>query len=233
MNTINLGRVAVFGVAVAAFLTAGCDRPNLKEEKGRYSYAIGYRLATNMKNQKVELDSKSFTAAVKDVMAGKEARLTEEEMQTAMQKMAEARNSQMSEEEAKVGKENQAKADAFLAENKEKEGVKVTESGLQYKQIREGKGKEPTLDSVVEVHYKGRLLDGTEFDSSYKRNEPARFPVRAVIPGWTEALQLMKPGSKYELYIPPNLAYGPKGGPTIPPNSALIFEVELLSVKKQ
>lgn len=233
MNTNYLGRIAVFGVAAAAILTAGCDRPNLKEEKGRYSYAIGYRLATNMKNQKVDLDSKSFTAAVKDVMAGKEPRLTEEEMQTAMQKMAEARNSQMSAEEEKAGKENLAKAEAFLAENKDKEGVKVTESGLQYKQIREGKGKSPTLESVVEVHYRGRLLDGTEFDSSYKRNEPARFPVRAVIPGWTEALQLMKPGSKYELYIPPNLAYGPKGGPTIPPNSALIFEVELLDVKKQ
>ncbi len=225
-------RLAVSTLVAASFLVLGCDRPNLKEDKGRYSYAIGYRLATNMKNQKVELDAASFSAAVKDVMAGKDARLSEEEMRTAIQKMTEARTAEMNEENKKLAEENIKKSSEFLAENKTKEGVKETDSGLQYKQIEAGSGKAPTADSVVEVHYRGRLIDGTEFDSSYKRNEPARFPVKAVIPGWTEALQMMKPGSKYELYIPPQLAYGEKGGPTIPPNSALIFEVELLKVVK-
>ena len=121
----------------------------------------------------------------------------------------------------------------FLIKNKSKNGVKTSDSGLQYEVITEGKGKKPKSDDVVKVHYKGTLIDGTEFDSSYKRNSPAEFPVTAVIRGWTEALQMMPVGSKWKLYIPPDLAYGEAGRPSIPGNSVLIFEVELLDIIKK
>jgi len=148
--------------------------------------------------------------------------LTAYQQEMQMKMMAEA---------SAAAEENEQKAEAFLAENGKKEGVKTLASGLQYKVITEGGGASPTAESTVEVHYKGTLIDGTEFDSSYKRGEPASFPVGGVIPGWTEALQLMKEGAKWEVAIPPALAYGEQGAPpVIPPNSALVFEVELLKV---
>jgi FKBP-type peptidyl-prolyl cis-trans isomerase FklB len=129
------------------------------------------------------------------------------------------------------GEKNKKEGEAFLAENKKKDGVKTLPSGLQYKVLAEGKGKTPKATDTVTVHYRGTLTDGTEFDSSYKRNQPASFPVNGVIKGWTEALQLMKEGSKWQLFIPASLAYGEPGRPGIPPNSVLIFDVELISVK--
>jgi FKBP-type peptidyl-prolyl cis-trans isomerase len=138
----------------------------------------------------------------------------------------------MAAKKAKEAAENLAVGTAFLEENKAKEGVKVTPSGLQYKVIQEGTGNTPTADDRVKTHYRGTLIDGTEFDSSYKRNRPAEFPVKGVIKGWTEALQLMKEGGKWELYIPANLAYGERGRPNIPANSTLIFEIELLEIDK-
>lgn len=208
----------------------GCDKPNLKEHKAQYSYAIGYQIAKNMKEQGVELDVKAFNAAVNDVMSGKEAQLGDEERMNSLRKMSEDRRAA----EMKVAEENAEKGRAYLEENKNKEGVKTTASGLQYKVVEEGKGAKPKANDTVEVHYRGRLIDGTEFDSSYSRNQPAKFPVRAVIPGWTEALQLMKEGAKYELTIPSELAYGERGQPPqIPPNSVLVFEVELLKVLKK
>jgi FKBP-type peptidyl-prolyl cis-trans isomerase len=218
-------------LAVGAAMTlvlVGCDKPDLKSDKGQYSYAIGYQVAKNMKSQGVEIDSKAFAAAVKDVMAGKDPALNENDMRDAMRKMAEGRR----EKDKQKSDENLKKSEEYLAANKAKDGVKTTASGLQYKVISEGKGKMPTDNSLVEVHYKGTLIDGTEFDSSYKRNSPAQFPVKGVIPGWTEALKLMKEGSKYELYIPPALGYGEQGNPSIPGNSALVFEVELLKIIK-
>jgi len=138
----------------------------------------------------------------------------------------------MQQKQVEAGKKNAADADKFLAENKKKDGVKTTVSGLQYKVLKEGNGAQPKSSDTVTVNYRGTLVDGTEFDSSYKRGEPATFPVGGVIKGWTEALQLMKPGSKYQLFIPPDLAYGEHSpGPQIPPNSALIFEVELMNVQ--
>ncbi len=226
---MGIKKLAWLPVAAAAgLMIVGCDRPNLKETKGQYSYALGYQIANNMKRQGVAIDAASFGAAVKDVMAGKDSRLTEDQMRDAMKKMAEGREA----ETKKVAASNLEAANKFLEQNKTKDGVKTTESGLQYKVIEEGKGKKPKEGDVVEVHYRGKLLDGKEFDSSYSRNAPAQFPVKAVIPGWTEALQLMTVGSKYELYIPPKLAYGEQGNQVIPPNSALIFEVELLKIVK-
>ena len=220
-KTLALGMIGLMTLVLSA-----CDKPNLKETKGQYSYAVGYQIARNMKSQGVEVDVKSFSAAVKDAMAGKDPQMTEDEMRDAMRAMAEGRQ----ESRAKEATENLAKSEKFLEENKGKDGVKVTDSGLQYKVVKEGDGKKPKDSDIVEVHYKGTLIDGTEFDSSYSRNAPAQFPVKAVIPGWTEALKMMKVGSKYELYIPPGLAYGDQGNPSIPGNSALVFEVELLDI---
>jgi len=137
----------------------------------------------------------------------------------------------MQQKQAETAQKNVAEADKFLAANKTKEGVKSTESGLQYKVLKEGSGAQPKSSDTVTVNYRGTLIDGTEFDSSYKRGQPATFPVGGVIKGWTEALQLMKVGSKLQLFIPANLAYGEQGRPGIPPNSLLIFEVELMDVK--
>src|ERR1700730_17703129 len=137
----------------------------------------------------------------------------------------------MQQKQTEMGQKNAATGDKFLADNKAKEGVKTTASGLQYKVLKEGTGATPKSSDTVTVNYRGTLLDGTEFDSSYKRGQPATFPVAGVIKGWTEALQIMKAGSKYQLFIPASLAYGEQGRPGIPPNSVLIFEVELMDVK--
>jgi FKBP-type peptidyl-prolyl cis-trans isomerase len=164
--------------------------------------------------------------AVSDVLNGKDPKITEQEMQDSMQKMYEKRRENMKAEADK----NKKEGEEFLAKNKEQGDVKTLESGLQYQVMSAGEGAKPGENDTVKVHYKGTLIDGTEFDSSYKRDKPAEFPVKAVIPGWTEALQLMKKGGKWKLWIPSELAYGERGRPSIPPNSVLIFEVELLDI---
>lgn len=220
-----LGLALGVGVILAV---VGCDRGvTPKSDKEKYSYSIGYQFAKNLKSQNVEVDLAAMKSALADASAGKPSQVSEEEMQRVMQAMYEERNKKMKEE----GDANLKKGQDWLEANKNAEGVKVTASGLQYKVISDGSGPKPKDSDVVVVHYKGTLLDGTEFDSSYKRNEPAEFPLKAVIPGWTEGLQLMNKGSKYELYIPAALAYGERGRPSIPPNSVLKFEVELLDIK--
>ena len=197
----------------------------LKTELDKVSYVIGTQIGRNFKTQGVEINIESLTWGLKDAMAGKKLALSQEESQQILSSFEQRMR-------GKLGARNLAEAEAFLKANKAKEGVKVLPSGLQYKVIKEGTGKSPTATDKVKVNYRGTLINGTEFDSSYKRNEPAEFVVNRVIKGWTEALLLMKEGSKWELYIPPNLAYGEQGRPSIPPNSALIFEVELLEVLK-
>jgi FKBP-type peptidyl-prolyl cis-trans isomerase len=226
--TMNMSMIlkAVLGFAVVALVA--CDKPNMKDEKAQYSYAIGVQIAQNLKGQNIPLDTKAFAAAVKDITEGKEPLMKDDERMAALRKMSEG----LQKKQAEAGAENIKKGEEFLEANKAKEGVKVTKSGLQYKVVSEGTGKTPKATDKVEVHYRGRLIDGKEFDSSYSRNQPAQFPVNAVIPGWTEALQLMKTGSKYELYIPSALAYGERGQQGIPPNSVLVFDVELLSIVK-
>ncbi len=215
-------------VGALGLVLVGCDKPDLKADKGQYSYAIGAQIGRNIKEQNISLDIKSFTAGVKDAVDGKEMQLSEQDRMAALRKMSEG----MREKESAAAGDNLKKGETYLAENKSKEGVKVTASGLQYKVITEGTGPKPKASDQVVVHYRGKLIDGKEFDSSYSRKEPAHFPVGAVIPGWTEALQLMNVGSKYDLVIPANLAYGERGNPSIPGNSVLLFEVELISIEK-
>jgi FKBP-type peptidyl-prolyl cis-trans isomerase len=211
-------------------LLAGCGRSaNVKDDKGKYSYALGHQIGNNMKSQNIELDINSFAVGLEKALKGDKTIITDEEMREAMRKMAEKRQ----QAELEVAAKNKEKSEAYLAENAKKEGIKSTASGLQYKVLTEGSGKKPKGEEVVEVHYRGKLIDGTEFDSSHSRGQPSVFPVKAVIPGWTEALQMMPVGSKWELYIPPNLAYGERGNARIPGNSVLVFEVELLGTKKQ
>src|SRR5207302_6566346 len=178
------------------------------------------------------LNTDALIVGMKEALSGKEATMSKEERE----KTLETFQKEMMEKQAAASKEaaskNQAEGEKFLAENKKKDGVKTTASGLQYKVIKEGSGESPKETDTVVTNYRGTLIDGTEFDSSYKRNEPASFPVNRVIKGWTEALQLMKPGAKYQLFIPASLAYGERGaGGDIGPNATLIFEVELMNVK--
>lgn len=212
----------------ALLFVVGCGKKNFKTDKEKYSYAIGYQFTKNLKTQNVDIDASAFKAAVDEVLKDKkELSMTEEDMQKAMQKMYEMRQTQMTQE----ADANKKKGAEYLEKNKTAEGVKTTETGLQYKVNAEGAGPTPKDDDTVVVHYKGTLIDGTEFDSSYKRNQPAEFPVKAVIPGWTEALKKMKKGAKWNLYIPPELAYGDRGRPGIPANSVLVFDVELIDIK--
>ena len=205
----------------------------LKDEKAKESYSVGYQFGQSLKRMQTDLDPEVLSAAMQDALKGRKPRLNHEEMRAAVDKVREKSMAAMQASLKKQAQEKLAESERFLAENKTKEGVKTTDSGLQYKIIKEGEGPSPEAGDTVTVHYRGTLIDGTEFDSSYQRNRPATFPLTGVIPGWTEALQMMKTGSKWELYIPPDLAYGERGaGERIPPNSALIFEVELLSINE-
>jgi FKBP-type peptidyl-prolyl cis-trans isomerase FklB len=200
---------------------------NLKDLKDKVSYSIGLNIGFNFKKQGVDLNPDALLAGVKDSLANKPA-LTENEVRDTMT----AFSKELSDKQKQAGDKNKADGEKFLADNKKKDGVKTTASGLEYKVIKEGSGPSPTATDTVTVNYRGTLIDGTEFDSSYKRGEPATFPVGGVIKGWTEALQMMKKGAKYQLWIPSNLAYGPNGaGGEIGPNSTLIFEVELVDIK--
>ena len=192
----------------------------------RISYIIGLRMGEGFKKSKLELDVKTFVAAIEDVLKDRQPAMTEEEMM-ATEKMFQEK--MMQEQQAETANNLEA-AKTFLAENGKKEGVITTESGLQYIEVKPGQGEKPAATSKVRVHYKGSLLDGTEFDSSYKRGEPAEFQVDQVIPGWQEALQLMQVGAQYKLFIPPDLGYGDQGNPRIPGNSLLLFDVELVEI---
>lgn len=196
--------------------------------KEKISYIIGRDMAANLAKQGIEVELESFMQGFKEVQEGKESTLTQQDVQQAMM----ALQQQMAEKQNAAGGENKKAGEAFLAENKEKEGVHTLPSGLQYQILKEGTGKSPSASDTVTTHYHGTLIDGTTFDSSYERGQPATFPVNGVIAGWTEALQMMKEGAKWRLFIPSNLAYGAQGaGDVIGPNSTLIFDVELLSVK--
>ena len=208
---------------------------DLTTDAQKFGYAIGTDLGKSLKQVNTEVDVNALKAGLDEAMAGKTPRMDDkarQEIKTTVAKKIQAK--QKEERDAKATK-NKEDGEKFLADNAKKEGVKTTASGLQYQVITEGdaKGGHPTKDDKVKVHYKGMLLDGTEFDSSYSRNQPIEFPLGNVIAGWTEGVQLMTPGSKYRFWIPPNLAYGERGaGAKIGPNETLVFEVELLSFEK-
>jgi FKBP-type peptidyl-prolyl cis-trans isomerase FklB len=204
----------------------------LKTDKDKVSYALGMNLGINLHRDSIDIDTAILLRALKDALAGGKTLLTDTEARAAlMQLQTQVRNKQM--EKMKVaGEENKKEGDAFLAANKAKEGVITLPSGLEYKVLTQGTGPKPTATDSVVCNYRGTLINGTEFDSSYKRGQPATFPVTGVIKGWTEALQLMPVGSKWQLFLPAELAYGERGpSPEIGPNSTLVFEVELLSIQ--
>ncbi len=217
---------AILALSVIAFFLGACDgKP--KSHKEQVSYTIGAQFGKSLRSQKLDLETKALAKGIVDGYKSDKLKLNEEEMQAAMMKLSEDRQKEVKDE----ADANKVKADEFLAKNKSVEGVKTTASGLQYKILAEGKGPSPKGDDVVVVNYKGTLIDGTEFDSSYKRNMPAEFPLKGVIPGWTEGLQLLKKGGKAQLFVPPNLAYGDRPRQQIPGNSVLIFDVELVDIK--
>lgn len=202
-----------------------------KDQKDKVSYALGMNLAANFKSQSLEIDPNVLAQAMKDYLAGKTLMTDDESRATLVQLQSDLRAKQEQQMQQQADA-NKKEGDTFLAANKAKEGVVTTASGLQYKVLTQGTGPKPAASDTVVCNYKGTLINGKEFDSSYKRGQPAEFPVSGVIKGWTEALQLMPVGSKYQLFIPPDLAYGMRNmGPDIGPNATLIFEVELISIK--
>lgn len=223
---------ALLCIALAAGYAAAGGKVDLSSKKDKNSYALGWDIGNTLKKQPIDLNFDALAEGLKDAVSGSKPLMTEQEVHDTL---VAVRNEVIAKQEARrkaQGEKNKKEGEAFLAKNKKEKGVKTLPSGLQYKVITEGKGKTPKETDMVTVNYRGTLIDGTEFDSSYKRGQPATFPVNGVIKGWTEALKLMKEGSKWQLFIPPNLAYGERGaGQLIGPNAVLIFEVELLSVR--
>jgi FKBP-type peptidyl-prolyl cis-trans isomerase FklB len=215
--------------------TASKDQPvtALTTSKQKASYAIGMNWGTGLHRQAIDVDTASLLQGMKDGLAGGKTLLTEDEARAALMQLQKEMQEKQQAKAAAEGEANKKEGEAFLAANKSKEGVVTLPSGLQYKILTPGTGPKPTATDSVVCNYKGTLINGTEFDSSYKRGEPATFPVTGVIKGWTEALQLMPVGSKWQLFIPSDLAYGARGTPGGPigPNATLIFEVELMSIK--
>ncbi|MFN5007226.1 MAG: FKBP-type peptidyl-prolyl cis-trans isomerase [Ignavibacteria bacterium] len=234
-------RSAIIAMAcIGLFSVQACSQSSdkgapmeLKTQKDKASYSIGVSIGKNLKDQKVEITTDILVKGLLDAYTGAKTQLTEKEMGDVLTQFQQEIMAKAQEEAAKKGGENKTKGEKFLADNKNKPGVKSTPSGLQYSVITEGTGPKPTASSTVKVHYTGKLIDGTTFDSSVDRGEPVEFPLNGVIKGWTEGVQLMSKGSKYKFYIPAELAYGDRGaGNAIGPNETLVFEVELLDIVK-
>lgn len=210
----------------------GHDLSPFKDQRERASYSLGMTIGEGMKHQALDLNADALAAGFKDAFTGGKTLLTDEQRRESLAAFQQQVMAKSKAERQVIAEKNKKAGEEFLQANKVKAGVKVLPSGLQYKVLAEGKGIQPKLHDQVTVNYKGTLIDGTVFDSSYKRGEPATFPVNEVIKAWTEALPLMRTGAKWELFVPAELAYGERGaGRDIPPNAVLIFEVELLSVK--
>jgi len=232
---VSFSRTA-FALAMAAAFVAGpaLAQDKLETEKDKISYVVGMQVGSSLSQIKDEIDLDIVFQAIRGSLAGDEPALSQQEAMAVQQAFAQKLQAKRAAEVQEAATKNKAEGDKFLAANKSKPGVKTTESGLQYQVIEEGKGPKPAKTDTVKVHYTGTLLDGTKFDSSVDRGEPAQFALSAVIPGWTEALQLMPVGSKYKLWIPAELGYGDRGTPgPIGPNQTLVFDVELLEIVKQ
>ena len=237
--------LSISALASAMLLMTGCSTNNGSQETAAQSvsiteqssasekvgYSLGFMMAEGNKEAVKDLNLDTFEKGFRDGYEGNDSALTQEQMQEVLMTYQKEQEEQFAKDMQTKATENKTAGTAFLAENAKKEGVKQTDSGLQYKVLKEGTGKSPKATDVVEVNYEGKLIDGTVFDSSYERGEPIEFPLDQVIAGWTEGLQLMKEGGKYEFYIPSDIAYGEAGNAGIEPNSTLIFTVELLKVK--
>ena len=227
---LKLFKTPMMVAALTLILVTGASAKEveLNTDQAKLGYTYGAQIGEELVNAGFldDLDVEAIMAAISDVTSGKGSRMTSEEMQAAQQ----AYQQKLQAEFEALASANKAKSDAYIAENAKKAGVKTTDSGLQWEVLREGKGKSPSATSTVKVHYAGKLIDGTTFDSSYDRGAPANFSAAAVIPGFSEGLMLMKEGGKIRLHIPSEMAYGPQGPGSIGPNQALIFEVELIEV---
>ena len=228
MKSLSIAIIALtFVTAVSAE-----EKPALKDSKDKVSYSIGLDIGSTLKKQNIDVNADTLSAGLKDALSGAKPQLTEEQIKETMTTFSKELTEKQQAKMQEAAQKNATEGEKFLAENKAKPGVKTTASGLQYKVMKEGSGPSPKETDTVVTNYRGTLINGTEFDSSYKRNEPVTFPVNGVIKGWTEALQLMKKGAKYQLFVPAGLAYGPRGaGQDIGPNATLIFEVELVDIK--
>jgi len=227
MNTLKRGGLML---AVLIF-TMNTWATDLDTDEKKLGYIIGMDIGKSLREQGTQVDLNSLIEAIKTTYNDEPLAMTTEEAAQVRKEYIEKRQAEQQAEAAAIGETNLAAGQKFLAENATKEGVQTTASGLQYKVITMGDGPKPVATDTVKVHYRGTLLDGTEFDSSYARNEPISFGLNRVIAGWTEGVQLMPVGSKFMFYISPDLAYGEGGGGPIPPNSTLIFEVELLDIE--
>ena len=224
--------IGIAGTLLAGVLLAGAAlAAELETDAQKLGYIIGMDIGSSLKQQGAELDLDSLFEAIRATYKGEPLAMTPEEAATVREEFIAKRRAAAEGERQSQGAANAAEGDKFLLENRVKEGVQVTESGLQYKVIQMGDGAKPAATDRVTVHYRGKLLNGEEFDSSYSRNQPMTFQLDQVIPGWTEGVQLMPVGSKFMFYIPPGLAYGENGGGPIGPNATLIFEVELLGIE--
>ena len=230
MNRLTIAATGAALLATGPLATA--QDAGLESEEQKYSYTVGYQIGTQIKSrfsQEIErMDIEVFSRGIQDALGDGESALSPEEMTAVVQ----ARQQEEAAAQEQAAQANMEEGEAFLAENKNREGVTSTDSGLQYEVLEEGDGKMPGPTDTVVVHYRGTLIDGTEFDSSYERGEPATFGLTGIIPGWQEALQLMQEGDRWKVYLPSGLAYGAQGaGGAIGPNEALLFEIELLEVK--
>jgi len=231
---MKLQLIVALGILFLASQVSAEENLMLKNQKDKVSYIIGMEIGKNFKKQSIDIDPDILTKGIKDAISGGKPLLTEQEIQENMVTFQKEMMAKQEELAKKLGENNKKEGEVFLAENKKKDGVKTLPSGLQYKVVKAGTGKKPKLTDTVTTQYRGTLIDGTEFDSSYRRGQPVSFQVTGVIPGWTEALQLMEEGAKWQLFIPPNLAYGERGaGRDIGPNATLIFEIELVSIQEK
>jgi FKBP-type peptidyl-prolyl cis-trans isomerase FklB len=227
---MNYVLVAILSISFLFNICSAAEKVELEDQKNRESYSLGYQFGQGAKSQGLDINVDIYASGIRDALSGSKPQLSEQEIRQTVLKLQKRFVDARGKELKEMSTKNLAEGKAFLEENKKKEGVIVLPSGLQYKVLAEGSGNTPKAADNVTVNYKGTLINGAEFDNSYKRGQPATFKVNGVIKGWTEALQLMKEGSKWQLFIPPELGYGNRSAGPVPPNSTLIFEVELVAV---
>jgi len=221
----------VFAIVAIMTLTAtSAMAQDVTSDKGKLSYAVGWDIGKDIERRGAEFDVETLIAAVRDSAAGKEPRVPAEEMAAMLTELQQRVRQEQAEAFQKLAEENKAKSEEFLASNRSKNGIVALPSGIQYRIIEEGDGARPTMESTVKVHYRGSKINGHEFDSSFARGVPEQFTVNSVLKGWQEVLPLMKTGSTWQIFVPPELAFGPRGNPPVGPNEALIFDLKLVEI---